>query len=100
MVFGIIDQPVTLATKITVQRLQRGPELSGRRRGPSAARFAPELMHNRADAVDTFLRKLGFSIPHAPVSAVDPNTKPELEHTPADLIHSYHAGNNLRIQVG
>jgi len=26
--FGVIDQPVTLASEITIQRLQRGPQLS------------------------------------------------------------------------
>ena len=66
MEVGVVDQPMTLATEVTVQRLQRGPQLSGRRHGPFAARLAPELMHNRADAVDALLRILGFSIPNAP----------------------------------
>jgi hypothetical protein len=35
MPLGVVDQPVALAGQVTIQRVQRGPQLSRRRNGLS-----------------------------------------------------------------
>src|SRR5260370_25137733 len=47
---GIIDHPIALAGEITIQRVQRGPQLSRGRAGLSLTLFALKMMHHRATA--------------------------------------------------
>ena len=60
---GVIDQPVALAGKITIQRVQRSPQFSRWCDGFSHARLTLEMVHDRADAIDADPRVGGFAVP-------------------------------------
>src|SRR3954468_13643273 len=51
--FAVVDQPIALPDEVAVQRLQRSPQLARGRDGSAAAGLATEVMHHRADAIDT-----------------------------------------------
>src|SRR6202048_3166214 len=68
---GIIDHPIALAGEITIERVQRGPQLSRGRDGLSLTCLALKMMHHRANAIDADLGILGFAVPQPPVQPVN-----------------------------
>src|SRR4051794_1201931 len=60
---AVVDQPVALADEVAVQRPQRGPQLPRGRDGPAAAALVPEVVQDRADAIDADLCVLGPAVP-------------------------------------
>src|SRR3954447_18764730 len=69
--FAVVDQSVALPDEVTVQRLQRGPQLARGRDESAAAGLATEVVHHRADAIDADLRILSLAVPQPPAQALD-----------------------------
>src|SRR3954469_13549600 len=61
--FAVFSQPLALPDEVAVQRPQRSPQLPRGRDGPAAAALVPEVVQDRADAIDADLRVLGPAVP-------------------------------------
>src|SRR3954453_3720362 len=68
---AVVDQPIALPDEVAVQRPQRGPQLARGRDGPVAAALVPEVVQDRADAIDADLRILSSAVPQPPAQALD-----------------------------
>jgi hypothetical protein len=71
MPLGVIDQPVALASQISIQRVQGGPQFSRRCDRLSCTGLALEMVHDRVDAIDADPRVGGFAVPQPPVQALN-----------------------------
>ena len=69
--FGIVDQPLALAGKIAIQRVQGSAQLSRRCDGLSPTLFVLKVVYHRADAIDADLGILGFAVPQPSVQPVN-----------------------------
>ncbi|HUB45987.1 MAG TPA: hypothetical protein VMB73_13455, partial [Acetobacteraceae bacterium] len=83
MPLGVVDQPVALARQVTIQRVQRGPQLSRRRSGHSCTGLTVEMVHDRVDAIDADLRIDSFAIPQTPVQALNFLDDRVVAHSPS-----------------
>src|SRR5580700_2123105 len=71
MPLGVVDEPVALTGQVTIQRVQRGPQLSRRRNGLSCTGFTLEMVHDRVDAINADPGVGGFAIQQPPVQTLN-----------------------------
>jgi hypothetical protein len=68
---AVVDQPISLADEVVVQRPQGGPQLARRCDGAPAVRLAPEVVRDGADAIDAEPGIRGLAVPQPPAQALD-----------------------------
>ncbi len=97
MALGVIDQPVALASEITIQRLEGGPQLSRGRDRLSATWLALEMMHDRSNTIDADPGTFGLAIPNAPVQSLDLRDDRSLRRHLCRIIGPQEAGDLLQV---